>query len=163
MCVGYDWIRASCMVGYLLDTCKRILEDRHCNCKNPMSLARPGAYHLHESLSNKRNLPKSHVSSCLGPQSPHSTTHININMTPRHKPTRLTRQNTHTPFNSSGLPILPIGVIDRQCCISPSSNASRFSAVSIYPGAMTLQRIPCGAHSLANDFASWVTAALEAL
>src|SRR6218665_879205 len=34
---------------------------------------------------------------------------------------------------------------------------------NMYPGAMALTRMPTGAHSTASDFASWVTAALDAL
>ena len=72
-------------------------------------------------------------------------------------------KNTASPFISSAPPNLPIGVIRFQCAFSPSSRASSFSAVSMYPGDIVLTRMPCCAHSAAKDLPRWMTAALEAL
>lgn len=72
-------------------------------------------------------------------------------------------KNTTNPFNSPGSPNLPIGVTLAQCPFCASNSASGFNAVSIYPGAIAFTRIPYGAHSAANDLASCVTPAFEAL
>ena len=106
-CYKDDWTFALGMIGYLSGTCKRVMEDRPCNCRHPIDLTKPSAYHLYKALSSKRNLPKLPCQLHLEHQTINTITHINIYMTPSHKPTGLTRQEHTHPIQLLGPPHPP--------------------------------------------------------
>ena len=71
---------------------------------------------------------------------------------------------TQIDSSSSGLPMRPIGAISFHFSISGIKVGEfKVSSVPIYPGLMQFTRTPLFAHSIASDFVSWITPALDAL
>jgi hypothetical protein len=65
---------------------------------------------------------------------------------------------------SSGVPSLLFGVASASCCVPPDNSIKPFAIfVGKKPGAIALQRIPCGASSTAKLRVMCSAAAFEAL